>query len=177
MQSIEKARSRLWNTPSEKIRDVPFLALLAGSFFFVGLSPLSSGTIGSAVAAILYYTLPVLQINGVLIGLCFVCFAVGMFVSDIIVLRTGEHDAGIIVIDEVLGQWVSLLTLWYYGDLVFVIAAFVLFRFFDIMKVYPASHFERAEGGTSIMLDDVVAGIYANIGAHLFTYGYYTLLT
>jgi phosphatidylglycerophosphatase A len=175
--SIAKAKSRLWNMPTESIRQIPFFALMIGSFFFVGLSPVSSGTVGSAVAAALYYAIPLLQINWVLITLSVICLVAGSIASNVIVLHTKEHDAGIIVIDEVLGQWVALISLWYAGDLVFVLFAFVLFRIFDILKVYPASRFERSTGAASIMLDDLVAGIYANIGAHLATYCYYQYLS
>lgn len=175
MKPLEKARSRAWNKPTEKVRRVPLLALATGSFFFVGLSPVASGTVASAVAAILYYTIPFLQNNLVLIGLCLVCLVGGAVASDVIVLLTEEHDSGIIVIDEVLGQWATLLTFWYHGDVVFVISAFIFFRVFDILKIYPASRFERSAGGTSIMLDDLIAGMYANIAAHLTTYGYYKL--
>ena len=174
---IAKARSRLWNMPRQTVRNVPFIPLLTGSFFFVGLSPFSSGTIGSAVAAILYYSLPLLQQNWMLAIMCVLCMIAGTVASNAIVRHTNEHDAGIIVIDEVLGQWIALITFWYAGNIVFVISAFVLFRVFDILKVYPASIFERKSGGASIMLDDVVAGIYANIGAHLATYFYYTYIS
>jgi phosphatidylglycerophosphatase A len=177
INALAKARSRLWNMPAETIRHVPFPALLIGTFFFVGLSPFSSGTVGSAVAALLYFSIPALQSNWVLLALCVVCLVAGTAASNVIVRRTGDHDAGIIVIDEVLGQWIALLSLWYTGDLVFVISAFVLFRAFDILKVYPASRFEGATGGASIMLDDAIAGIYANIAAHLVTYGYYQYLS
>jgi phosphatidylglycerophosphatase A len=175
--SLAKARSRLWNIPTDSIRQVPFWALLVGTFFFVGLSPVSSGTVGSAVAAILYYTIPSLQINWILAAFCLICLVAGAIASNVIVTHTKEHDAGIIVIDEVLGQWLALITFWYAGDLIFIVVAFVLFRLFDILKVYPASRFERSVGGTSIMLDDVVAGIYANIGAHIITYAYYRYMS
>ena len=175
--ALEKATGRLWNVPSDLIKQVPFLPLAVGTFFFVGLSPFSSGTVGSAVAAALYYAIPVLQNNWILGGLCLLCLVAGAIASDVITLRTHEHDSGIIVIDEVLGQWVALFSVWYTGDLVFVIGAFLFFRVFDILKVYPASRFENSRGGSSIMLDDVVAGIYANLAAHGATYGYYRFLS
>jgi phosphatidylglycerophosphatase A len=58
----------------------------------------------------------------------------------------------------------------YKGDIVFIISAFILFRFFDILKPYPARIFERSSGGVAAMLDDAVAGIYANLAAHLLTW-------
>lgn len=175
--TLEKATGRLWNVPTDRIRQVPFVPLAVGSFFFVGLSPFSSGTVGSAVAATLYYVIPALQNNWILAAFCVTCLVAGAIASDVITLRTDEHDSGIIVIDEVLGQWMALFSVWYTGDLVFVISAFLFFRVFDILKVYPASRFENSRGGTSIMLDDAVAGIYANLAAHGATYGYYRFLS
>jgi phosphatidylglycerophosphatase A len=64
------------------------------------------------------------------------------------------------VIDEVLGMLVSLFLI--PNGLAAVVAAFFFFRFFDIVKPFPARHAERARGGWGVMLDDVVAGVYAN---------------
>jgi phosphatidylglycerophosphatase A len=75
-----------------------------------------------------------------------------------------------VVIDEVLGQWIALLSVGYVGNLRFVFLAFIFFRIFDVIKPPPARFFERRPGGTGIMLDDAVAGIYANIAAHIVMY-------
>ncbi len=80
------------------------------------------------------------------------------------------QDPGIVVIDEVLGQWIALITIQYAGNLKYTIAAFLFFRFFDIIKAPPARFFENMHGGTGIMLDDAVAGVYAWIAAHLVMY-------
>ena len=101
-----------------------------------------------------------------MLACCILIFVAGTIATDVIELKMGEHDPGIVIIDEVLGQWVALFSLWYVGDPIFIVCAFFLFRFFDILKLYPASVFEKRFGGTSVMLDDVVAGIYANICAH-----------
>ncbi len=162
-----KARSRLWVKDRRDLSAIPRLPLIVGTFFFTGLSPVSSGTVGSFAAAIVYLALPSLQ-NPValLIGCAVVLFA-GIWSGGIIERILGIPDPGIVVIDEVLGQWVALLTLSYAGDLRFVALAFFFFRAFDILKPQPARYFERKPGGTGIMLDDAVAGIYANILAHI----------
>jgi phosphatidylglycerophosphatase A len=74
---------------------------------------------------------------------------------------TGEHDSGIIVIDEVAGLWIALAaaTLEPFS----ILGAFVLFRFFDILKPWPVSYFDRMGGAKGVMLDDIMAGIYAAI--------------
>ena len=64
------------------------------------------------------------------------------------------------VIDEIVGIWISLAGI--APGVVTFIAAFIFFRLFDVLKPEPARSLERLPGGWGIMLDDVVAGIYAN---------------
>ena len=174
---IAKARSRLWAVPASSFKHVPWWALAIGTVCFFGFSPVASGTVGSVIGAILYYYIPALQNNWILLLSSLIIFIAGTIATDVIELKTGEHDPGIVVIDEVLGQWVSLFSIWYIGDPVFIIASFFFFRFFDIMKFYPASIYENRHGGTSVMLDDVAAGVYANICAHLVTWGIKSLVS
>ena len=131
---------------------------------------------GSLAAAILYYCIPALQNNLVLACAAIVLFVVGVWASNIVERSISEHDPGIIVADEAVGQWIALLSLTYTGDWLFVLFAFLMFRFFDIIKLYPASLIERKEGGISVMADDVVAGVYANLAAHLLTFATYRFL-
>ncbi|MEO6939340.1 MAG: phosphatidylglycerophosphatase A [Candidatus Kapaibacterium sp.] len=164
---LVKARSRLWYKPKHDLSKVPAWALVISTFGFVGLSPIASGTMGSAVAALLYYYIPALQVNLTLAICTLVLLVIGIVASNVVEQKLKVNDPSIIVADEVIGQWIALLTLSYSGNLLFVIVAFVLFRLFDIIKLYPASFFERRPGGAGVMLDDAVAGIYANISAHL----------
>lgn len=71
------------------------------------------------------------------------------------------HDAKKIVIDEWAGMFVSLLFLPYRLDV--YIAAFVLFRFYDVVKPYPAGRCEKLPGGWGITFDDIFAGVYTNV--------------
>jgi phosphatidylglycerophosphatase A len=73
-------------------------------------------------------------------------------------------DARPIVIDEVVGMWVALLFLPY--RIGYLLSAFVLFRLFDILKPFPADHTQRLRGGLGIMVDDIIAGIYASAILH-----------
>jgi phosphatidylglycerophosphatase A len=172
---FNKARSRAWAKPQANLARIPYWALVAGSFLFVGLSPFASGTIGSLTAVLLYYAIPSIQsLQGLLIASGIV-LAIGIPASNAIEKALDRHDPGIIVADEVLGQWIALMSLWYVGDVVFIIAAFLFFRLFDIVKLYPATIFEHKTGGVGVMLDDAVAGIYANFAAHLATFAYYKL--
>ena len=77
----------------------------------------------------------------------------------------GRKDPGVIVIDEVLGMLMTLalLPVSTFG----IVAGFVLFRIFDVVKPYPAGRLEHLHGGPGVMLDDAVAGIYAHISLRL----------
>jgi phosphatidylglycerophosphatase A len=165
-----KARSRLWAKRPQGLGTVPPIALLIGTFFYTGLSPVSSGTVGSLAAAAIYYFLPVFQDPIILsIGIVVVLVA-GIWSGGVVERALKQQDPGIVVIDEVLGQWIALLTIQYVGNLKYTIIAFLFFRFFDIIKTPPARYFEKMHGGTGIMLDDAVAGFYAWIAAHLVMY-------
>ena len=87
-------------------------------------------------------------------------FALGVWASDIAVRETQTVDPGWIVIDEVVGQWLTLLAAPF--SIAGFIAGFVLFRLFDIWKPFPIRLVERRlEGGFGVMADDVLAAIYA----------------
>jgi phosphatidylglycerophosphatase A len=79
---------------------------------------------------------------------------------------SGKKDPGKVVIDEVAGQYLALIALPFASVTSawpLLIAAFILFRFFDIVKPYPARRMESLHGGLGIMADDIVAGLYAAI--------------
>jgi phosphatidylglycerophosphatase A len=164
-----KARSRLW-AKAPDLSKVPTIALVTGTFFFSGLSPIGSGTVGSLVAAALYYFIPALQNHYILVAAIMVVLVAGIWSGSIIERSLNKQDPGIVVIDEVLGQWIALFSLRFIGDWRFVLVAFLFFRIFDVIKVPPSRFFERRSGGTGIMLDDAVAGIYACIAANAAMY-------
>ena len=73
--------------------------------------------------------------------------------------ETGSKDASEVVIDEVAGQWIALLVIPL--DWRWALAAFVLFRLFDITKIGPIGMVEKWPGGVGVMADDVIAGVFA----------------
>jgi phosphatidylglycerophosphatase A len=79
---------------------------------------------------------------------------------------SGTKDPSKVVIDEVAGQFIALLTVPFFVEPAWwaMILAFVLFRFFDIVKPYPARKLENIKGGLGIMADDLIAGVYAALG-------------
>ena len=108
---------------------------------------------------------PIVLVIGIIVVL-----VAGIWSGGMIERPLEAQDPGIVVIDEVLGQWMALLTLRYAGNIAYVIVAFLFFRIFDVIKLSPARYFDRKHGGTGIMLDDAVAGIYAWIAAHVVMY-------
>ena len=146
---------------------MPRWAVAIGSFGYVGYAPVASGTVASAVAVALYYFLPFLQQNLILIGISLVLAIVGCKATADIIRSSKVSDPSFVVFDEVVGQWIALLSPIHQGNLTFILLSFVLFRFFDILKPFPASFFDRNKGALHVLMDDVAAAIYANLAAHL----------
>jgi phosphatidylglycerophosphatase A len=138
------------------------IAVLIGTWFGCGYAPVAPGTAGSAAA---------LGIAIGLVGLAgwkawyFAVLAVLMLAPSIwaagVTARVrGEKDPGVVVVDEVIGQWVALAGAASLNWKSYV-GAFALFRLFDIWKPAPARQLEALPGGTGIVADDVMAGVYA----------------
>ncbi|HGJ5863385.1 MAG TPA: phosphatidylglycerophosphatase A [Arsenophonus nasoniae] len=134
---------------------------LLATGFGSGLSPIIPGTMGSLAAIpfwlLMYWLLPV--------WLCWLIILLGFAVGIVICQRTSDdmqvHDHGSIVWDEFIGMWMTLMAIplvnWQW-----VLIAFVLFRFFDMLKPWPIGWFDRqVDGGFGIMLDDIIAAIFA----------------
>ncbi|HKN83469.1 MAG TPA: phosphatidylglycerophosphatase A [Pyrinomonadaceae bacterium] len=133
----------------------------------VGYLPLIPGTFGSLLGVAIFLLLvrvPVL----VLLSIVVITFA-GIWAGSRAEELSGRKDPGKVVIDEVAGQMIALfpLTLFTRWSITAVIVSFTLFRFFDIVKPYPAGRFERLKGGLGIMCDDLVAGVYAAVIASI----------
>ncbi len=143
--------------------DIPLATRLVATGFFAGYAPLAPGTAGSAVGALLYW-IAGLDRTLILAPLIFATLVIGAVAAGRVEKKYGE-DPPIVVIDEIVGMWVSLLAL--RKSLIIMAAAFLLFRLFDIIKPQPARAAESLKGGWGIMLDDVIAGIYANCAVRL----------
>ncbi len=138
-----------------------YFILLVATGFGVGYSPIAPGTLGTLVAILIYYFLseispPLYEIT--LIGF----FFLSVWVSENAERFFRKKDDQRIVIDEIIGFLTTML--WVPKTIRFVIIGFFLFRFFDILKPFPIRRFEKGfKGGFGVVLDDVVAGVYANI--------------
>ena len=125
-----------------------------------GLLPWAPGTWGSLAALPCAWIVRSLGGVTALAVAATITFAIGCWAAGRVARATGEHDPGFIIIDEVAAQWLVLLVAPL--DWRWFAAAFLLFRTFDIAKPWPARTIERrVAGGPGIMLDDVVAALYA----------------
>ncbi|HDR1511616.1 TPA: phosphatidylglycerophosphatase A [Pasteurella multocida] len=147
-------------TPLQQLKlsnPIHFLALGFGA----GLIRPAPGTWGSMVGLMLGWGL--LQYLNLSFFFLFtaLCFALGCYLCQKTVEDMGVHDHGAIVWDEIVGIFVVLLSLPNLSPF-WCLTAFVLFRFFDILKPYPIRYFDhKLESGFGIMLDDILAAIYA----------------
>jgi phosphatidylglycerophosphatase A len=136
------------------------LAKVIATAFGSGYSPWAPGTAGSLVGLALFVPLasrawPVQLAAAAAVTL------VGALAGGRLATLVGKKDPGLVVVDEVAGQWITLIGL----PLTPVVAlvGFLLFRAMDIVKPWPARDLERLPGGWGIMLDDVAAGLYAHL--------------
>tara|TARA_B100001971_G_scaffold213155_1_gene245464 strand:+ start:41924 stop:42415 length:492 start_codon:yes stop_codon:yes gene_type:complete len=134
------------------------------SFFGVGFAPKAPGTFGSAA------TLPLLYLFGLYSNIyTLAIFTVVLFIASVFIAEYAQnelhvHDPGWIVMDEVLGMLVTYMFVFPSLDFIELFLVFVIFRFFDIIKIWPASYFDKKiKHGLGTIIDDVISAIYAGI--------------
>lgn len=143
------------------IRFAVFLATVA----YCGYFPIAPGTVGSAAGLVVYLLVYWSHSRVVELGLIAAVFAVGTWSATHAERYFGGIDPGPVVIDEVLGQLITLALIpvnWKIAA-----AGFVLFRIYDVIKPYPANRLEAFHGGFGVMADDAMAGVYANLTLRL----------
>lgn len=155
-------------------RRAPLWATLLATWFGCGYSPIAPGTAGS-LGALIPAWLMVQQVAlqpWMLLIPAIALLWPSIRASDIVAACSGRKDPGLVVVDEVLGQWITLAgaTHWNWKSW---LGAFLLFRMFDIWKPWPARQFEALPGGTGIVADDLMAGVYGALV--LFTAGCFNL--
>ena len=132
---------------------------IVASVFYIGYFPVAPGTIGSLAALFLYFFI---KDNPYLMGIIIVvCLILGLATSGKAERLLNRKDPGEIVIDEFTGMLVALFLL--PAGIGCVISAFLLFRFFDIVKPSPINKLEKLGGSLGVMLDDIAAGICTNL--------------
>lgn len=139
-----------------------FIPTIITSGFYTGFFPVASGTFGSA-AALLFFLIPGFSDVYVLSGSIAAAVLAGSLASGKMIKRYG-NDPSVIVLDEFAGMWLTILISgFYYYSLLSFAVGFVMFRLFDIAKIFPASYFDKIKNGFGIMMDDVIAGIYGGV--------------
>lgn len=146
---MNKAPASVFRNP------VHFLAFGLGS----GAAPVAPGTFGTLAAVPLYLLLAQLSLPLYLLALV-LAFGLGIWLCERTSRDLGVHDHGGIVWDEFVGFWLTMTVAppgWQW-----LLAGFLLFRLFDILKPFPIGYFDRqVHGGLGIMLDDAIAGSFA----------------
>lgn len=126
----------------------------------MGYLPLCPGTFAS-LAAIGVYALLVKLIPPYQLGIIILLFLFGVWTSRQAEILWEKKDPGEVVIDEIVGYLITMGLVPF--SLIKAIVGFFLFRVFDILKPFPIKRLERSQGGWGIMLDDVMAGLYASL--------------
>ncbi len=159
------------------------LAKFIATFAYSGMVKKAPGTMGSFATIIAFIALAsfekqatiAMAINiNIMLVLCGAIFLVGIKATEIYMNNTGKHDPKEVVIDEVVGQLITiaiaapvLKNITSINDQVFlsfIISCFIFFRFFDIVKPWPIKYIDnKVNNAHGVMLDDVVAGIFAGI--------------
>ena len=147
-------------TAHQVSRGSPKATLFFATGFGVGYCPRLPGTAGTLLAVPLSLGLNALALNSppiaVLTLAAVICCAIWLSTRAASILE--QRDPPVIVVDEIVGFMVANFMA--PRTAIILGVAFLLFRFFDIAKVYPSSRLERLPGGAGIVLDDVMAGLY-----------------
>jgi phosphatidylglycerophosphatase A len=149
-------------------RPAGVLATAIATWFGCGYSPVAPGTVGSLAGLVLAMGanafLAAGPVHFVIGGVALIAPAV--WAADRLASSISKKDPGLVVVDEVVGQWITLAGAthlnWKSWSL-----AFLLFRIMDILKPPPARQLEALHGGTGIVADDAMAGVYAALVLYL----------
>ena len=154
------------------MKKIPFYHEMIATGLGVGHFPYGPGTMGALLAILIWFLITTTAGYSTWLAITFVLVGVFTFLgawSSTVAERYWGEDPSRVVIDEVVGQWIALLAIpadysWWH-----VLAAFALFRFFDIVKPLGVKKMEQFKGGWGIMADDVLAGCYGAIIVYLIT--------
>lgn len=147
------------------MKKVPLIHIIIATGFGSGFSPFAPGTAGALLATLIWLALsctlsPTWLI--IITALLIIVFTVaGIYSANAVEPIWGE-DPSRVVVDEMVGVWIPLLVA-PAGNLWYALAAFVLFRLFDIFKPLGIRKMESLKGGVGVMMDDILAGIYSLI--------------
>ncbi len=142
------------------------------SFFGSGFAPKAPGTFGSLATIPLLIALGYYQVtfNVVLVGTV-VLTIVSCFIAHYAQIKEDVHDPGWIVIDEVIGMLFTWLFVFPSTDILSLSLVFIFFRFFDIIKIFPANWCDKnIKNGAGTIIDDVISALYAGFSIKVVLY-------
>jgi phosphatidylglycerophosphatase A len=157
-------------------------AFLIATWFGSGYAPVAPGTAGSlaaiVIAIVLHYGVGygATYERATLLLATAILLAPGIWSASVVARETNKPDPQIVVVDEVIGQWITLAGASTFNWKTWL-AAFMLFRLLDMWKPAPARQLESLQGGWGIVADDVMAGLYGALAIfvldrlHLFQHG------
>ncbi len=140
------------------------IKIFIGTGFYSGYFPIAPGTFGSIVA-MLIFLIPGFENVYIIIPAILAAVLVGIPIGNYFEKLYGK-DPGIFVLDEFIGTWITFLFV--PKNWILLLGGFILWRFLDIIKPFPAKRAEELNGGAGIILDDVVSGVYSLIIIHIF---------
>ena len=141
----------------------------------LGLAPFAPGTLGSLAGILLWLVIrEVISPGAMLFTIVFLFFFSWIMTENYINQKNGgNHDPSEVIIDELIGQWISLIPILYLDCILYTMSisetitmiflSFLLFRFFDIVKPWPISFFDQQQNSFSVLFDDVLAGFLSAI--------------
>ncbi|MCX8111202.1 MAG: phosphatidylglycerophosphatase A [Syntrophorhabdaceae bacterium] len=132
---------------------------------FIGYLPFMPGTYASAMGCIILYLLPV---DSLMIQILILICLLALSVICLNRMRLERNDPSYVVIDEMAGMFMTMVG--HRATILNLVAGFILFRLFDIVKPYPIRYVERYKKGYGIVADDIVAGAFANICLYIFLF-------
>ncbi len=141
-----------------------FFSRLIATGFFSGYTPLAPGTAGSIVGLFLYWLIPGTD-SLLFVFLLVPLFWLGAWSATAVENSSGVKDHQIIVIDEIVGVFITFAL--FEKSFFWLVIGCALFRFFDILKLPPVKQMEDLPKGWGVMMDDVIAGIYALISLRM----------
>ena len=142
------------------------LARLIVTFFYIGHAKIAPGSIASLVTTLIFYFFAKHLISYLFIIIILITSILAFFAVSIYTYGLVEKDRSEIVIDEVIGQSIALLPLLLFEQtnppqLFMCIISLLFFRFFDIVKPYPISKFDRMNNTFGVIFDDILAGSFS----------------
>ena len=145
------------------------------SLFYSGYFKLWPGTFASVISILILFPVIKYQLvsQEIFIYIFFIIFTISIFFIKKFSLYTNTHDSGKIVIDEFLGIYLIFIfydLIYFFNDFITIMLVFIFFRFFDIVKIFPANIIDKKMNNSlGVLLDDIIASIYTILFIYIFS--------